>query len=207
MRHEPLASCRVASNEYQNGTSFHMATEPRDSFDRVPSDVARRGAHRGPKRRGRGWITFAWAALATGVLVGLGVVALFAANNSSQFSSSFSGGSSAVASDTPTPTPTIVPTVDPSLSVTILNGTTVEGLATRASDQATTDGWAVGTEANASATDVTVSTVYYSKPNNQAAAAGLAASLGGIAIAQSDQFSDTDLTVVLGIDYKDPGNG
>ena len=178
-----------------------MATEPRDSFDRVPSDVARRGAHRGPKRRGRGWI--AWAALATGILVGLGVVGLFAVNNSSQFTSALDGASS-VASDTPTPTPTVVPTVNPAASVTILNGTTTEGLATRASAQATAAGWTVGAEANASASTVTTSTVYYSDAANQGAALGLAASLGGMPVAQSDQFPGADLTAVLGSDYKDP---
>jgi hypothetical protein len=184
-----------------------MATEPRDSFDRVPSDLARRGAHRGPKRRGRGWITFAWAALATGVLVGLGVVGLFAVNNSNQFTGAFTGGSSSEPADTPTPTPTVVPTINPDASVTILNGTATEGLATRAGDQATAAGWTVGAEANASASDVAVSTVYYADPKNEGAAKGLADSLGGIAIAQSDQFQGADLTAVLGTDYKDPGNG
>ncbi|GGF18758.1 hypothetical protein GCM10011399_10480 [Subtercola lobariae] len=172
----------------------------------MPSDVARRGAHRGPKRRGRGWIIFAWAALATGVLVGLGAVGLFAINNSSTFTSTFTGGSTSAA-DTPTPTPTVVPTVNPAATVTILNGTTTEGLATRAGDQATTDGWSVGAEANASATDIAVSTVYYADANNEGAAKGLAATLGGIAVAQSNQFLGTDLTAVLGADYKDPGNG
>src|ERR1700712_1004382 len=114
-----------------------MATETRDSFDRLPSGISRRGAHRGPKPRGRGWITFAWAALATGVLVGLGVVGLFAVNNGLQFTSSLGGGSSSAASDAATPTPTVAPTVNPAATVTILNGTTTEGLATGAGTRAT----------------------------------------------------------------------
>ena len=49
---------------------------PRDRFDDVPADLARVGAHRAPARRGRGFVTFAWAALATGALVGAGVLGL-----------------------------------------------------------------------------------------------------------------------------------
>ncbi|MEF2976752.1 LytR C-terminal domain-containing protein [Subtercola sp. YIM 133946] len=173
----------------------------------MPTDVARRGAHRGPKRRGRGWIVFAWAALATGVLVGLGVVGLFAVNNGNQFTGVFSGTGSSAAADTATPTPTVQPTTNPAANVTILNGTTTEGLATRAADQATTAGWTVGAEANASSQDVATSTVYYSDPANEGEAKGLAATLGGIAVAVSDQFPGADLTAVLGTDYVDPAAG
>ncbi|QWT23918.1 LytR C-terminal domain-containing protein [Subtercola sp. PAMC28395] len=180
-----------------------MASEPRDSFDRIPADGLRRGVHRGPRPKGRGWVTFAWAALATGLLVGLGVVGLYVVNNGIQFTSSgtSAGSSSAVATDAPVPTPTATPTVDPKLTVTILNGAGVEGLATRAGTRATAGGWSVGAEANASASDVATSTVYYAKAENEGAAKGLAATLGGIAVAQSDQFAGADLTAVLGADY------
>ncbi|MEA9987045.1 MULTISPECIES: LytR C-terminal domain-containing protein [Subtercola] len=182
-----------------------MPTEPQDSFDRAVFDGPRRGVHRGPKPRGRGWVTFAWAALATGVLVGLGVVGLFAINNKINFVGTSGGDSSAVASDAVTPTPTVEPTTNAAAKVTILNGTTVAGLATRAGTQATTAGWAVGAEANASTTDITASTVYYADAGNEGAAKGLAAALGGIAVQQSTQFQGADLTAVLGTDYKDPG--
>ncbi|UFS59600.1 LytR C-terminal domain-containing protein [Subtercola endophyticus] len=170
----------------------------------MPTDLARRGAHRGPKRRGRGWITFAWAALATGVLVGLGVVGLFAVDNSNQFTSAIGGGSSAASSDSATPVPTVEPTTDPAATVTILNGTTTSGLATRAGDRATAAGWTVGAEANASTSDITTSTVYYSDAASEGAAKGLAAALGGISISLSDQFQGATLTAVLGTDYVDP---
>jgi len=62
-----------------------MPKYPRDRFDEVPHDLDRVGAHRSEPRRGRGWIVFAWAALATGVLVGAGVVALGVLNDSFQF--------------------------------------------------------------------------------------------------------------------------
>lgn len=184
-----------------------MAPGPHDSFDRLPADLSRRGVHRGPRPRGRGWITFAWAALATGVLVGLGVVGLLVVNNGIQFSGSGSGsasaGSTAVASESATPTvaPTVAPTVDPKLTVAIQNGTPTEGLATRAGARATEGGWSVGSKANASTSDVKTSTVYFSAAANEGAAKGLAATLGGIAVALSSQFPDADLTVVLGSDY------
>jgi hypothetical protein len=176
-----------------------MASEPHDSFDDLPADLVRRGVHRGPRPRGRGWVTFAWAALATGVLVGLGVLGLFVVNNGLQL-----GTSPIDPAPSETPTPTVLPTVDPSLSVTILNGTTIEGLATRAGGQATDGGWSVGIEANASTTDVTVTTVYYVDAAQEGAAKGLAATLGGVATAVSSQFEGDTLTVVLGTDYKDP---
>ncbi|RFA09957.1 hypothetical protein B7R54_12655 [Subtercola boreus] len=182
-----------------------MASEPSDSFDNLPADVVRRGVHRGPRPRGRGWITFAWAALATGVLVGAGALGLNLINTDLSGSDSSSAGG-AVSSDpaTVTPTPTVVPTVDPAIPVTILNGTDVSGLATRAGGQATDAGWSVSTEANASATDVTTSTVFYSGADDEGAAKGLAESLGGIAVAVSDQYEAGTLTAVLGTDYTDP---
>ncbi|PPF88509.1 hypothetical protein C5B96_02650 [Subtercola sp. Z020] len=184
-----------------------MASEHLDSFDDLPDDLARRGVHRGPRPRGRGWVTFAWAALATGVLVGLGVLGLFVVNNGLQLGTGSAGGGAASSVDpgpSETPTPTVAPTVDPALSVTILNGTTIEGLATRAGGQATDGGWSVGVEANASSSDVTVTTVYYVDASQEGAAKGLAATLGGVATAVSTQFEGDTLTVVLGTDYKDP---
>ncbi|RFA07229.1 hypothetical protein B7R21_13455 [Subtercola boreus] len=184
-----------------------MASEPTDSFDNVPADVVRRGVHRGARPRGRGWVAFAWAALATGVLVGAGALGLLVINNGLAGSGSGSASAGGASSSDPasvTPTPTVVPTVDPSVSVTILNGTGVSGLATRAGGQATDAGWAVSTEANASASDVTTSTVYYSDAAQEGAAKGLAQTLGGVAVAVSDQYEAGTLTAVLGTDYKDP---
>jgi len=68
-----------------------MTRFPHDRFDDV-TDGPRVGAHRGVHRRGRGWIAFAWAALATGVLVGIGVLVLALLNGSYSFTG---GGSSA----------------------------------------------------------------------------------------------------------------
>jgi hypothetical protein len=185
-----------------------MARFAQDSFDRLPAHVERVGAHRGPKARGRGWIVFAWAALATVLLVGAGVTYLAVVNNNIQFHDVFAGGSSsATPTPTPTPTPTVsvAPTTDASLSVTILNGTDNAGLAGRVGDAATAAGWNVGAPANSSTTDFATTTVYYSAAADEGAALGLAQLLGNAHTEQSDAFPGADLTVVLGVDYAGPG--
>ena len=71
-----------------------MANFRTDQFDNLPEDVDRIGAHRGPKVKGRGWITFAWAILATAVLVVGGLYVLSIFNNSIKFSLGASASSS-----------------------------------------------------------------------------------------------------------------
>ena len=185
-----------------------MPAEPRDSFDPVPVDVARRGAHRPPPRRGRGWVTFAWATLATGLLIAIGAAGLFALNNNIQFPDLFANNAASTTPTetptfTPTPTPTVAPTTDPKLAVTILNGTTTEGLATRAANRAEAAGWTVGVRGNADSTKVATTTVYYLDAVNEGAAKGLALALGGAAIVLSDEFPKAELTAIIGTDYHD----
>jgi hypothetical protein len=173
---------------------------PKDRFDTIPDDLRRIGAHRTPRPRGRGWIGFGWAALATVVLIGLGVFGLSLVNGSI----SFKGASPSIsATPTPTPTPTIVPTVDPNLSVFVLNGTTTSGLANSVGDKLVAAGWKVDSRANASETDLTKTIVYYSDAKNQAAALGVAQSLPGATVAETQDYVATgaDLTVVIGSDF------
>ena len=199
-----------------------MAKPESDRFDTIPADLHRTGAHRGPRRKGRGWIAFAWAALATGVIVAGGVVGLAIINDNIQFGGILGGTTVSTPTPTPTPTPTITPIVDGAASVTILNGTETVGLAASVGDAMREAGWAgVGSTANASATDFKTTTVYYVDPANEAAALGLAdslfakatadASANGVALSitsvrveQSDQFQGAQLTVVLGADFVEP---
>lgn len=200
-----------------------MAKPPADRFDSIPDDLHRTGAHRGPRRSGRGWIAFAWAALATGIIVAGGVIGLAIINNSIQFTGILGGTTTAsTPTPTPTPTPTITPIVDPALSVTVLNGTETAGLAASVGDAMREAGWdGVGSTANASATDFKTTTVYYGDPTHEAAALGLADSLfakatadaaaagvtlsiTAVRVEQSDQFQGANLTVVLGSDFVEP---
>jgi hypothetical protein len=179
---------------------------PRDRFDEIPDDLKRVGAHRAPRPRGRGWIAVGWAALATVVLVGAGIVGLSLVNGSISFhgpGASSSRTASTSPTPSPSPTPTVVPTVNPALTVNVLNGTTREGLATSVGDKLTAAGWKVGALANADQTNIAQTIVYYNDPANQGAALGVAQSVPGSTVQQSTAFSDggADITVVIGANY------
>ncbi|TDN42568.1 LytR cell envelope-related transcriptional attenuator [Curtobacterium flaccumfaciens] len=187
---------------------------PRDRFD----DVAvgpRVGAHRGAQRRGRGWIAFAWAALATGVLVGLGVLALALLNGSYSFpgsttSPSASSSASATAKPSASSTPSApasqapaagTPADQGSSTLVVLNGTTTTGLAAKGSAALTAAGWKVTSTGDAGTTGSTSTIVYYQQASQAAVAQGIAKSLGVTAVQQSAAFPNADISVVLGADY------
>lgn len=168
-----------------------MTEYPHDRFDRAPGTLARVGAHRAPRRRGRGWITAGWAALATVVLVTVGVLGLTQIDRQ-------------VADTGATAAPLVTPTVDPGSSVVMLNATTTAGLAAGASRKATAAGWKVTSTANADASNVKRTTVYYTTAPQAGAAAGLAKTLGVSRTALSTKFAvegSNRLTVVLGADF------
>lgn len=184
---------------------------PRDRFDDV-ADGPRVGAHRGAQRRGRGWIAFAWAALATGVLVGLGVLVLALLNGSYSFdgSTSPSASSSASATSEPSSSPSSsapeapaagTPADQGTTSVVVLNGTTTTGLAAKASATLTSAGWKVTSTGDAGTTGTTATIVYYQQTAQASVAQGIAKSLGVTAVQQSAAFPNADISVVLGADY------
>jgi hypothetical protein len=182
-----------------------MATTPPDRFDSVPDDLLRIGAHRSASTRGRGWIAFAWAALATGVLVAAGLYGLAVIRGTIDLPFA---AQSAPASDapSPTPTPTIVAKIDPALPITVLNGTTRAGLATAAGDDLVKQGWTgasaqVGSRTNAGATNITATVVYYGAAANEAAARAMVLSLKTGEIRLSPAYPGSPITVVLGSDY------
>jgi cytoskeletal protein RodZ len=184
---------------------------PRDRFDDV-ADGPRVGAHRGAQRRGRGWIAFAWAALATGVLVGLGVLVLALLNGSYSFtgstapsassSASATSSASASASAPASQAPAVgTPAEQGSTTVVVLNGTTTTGLAAKASTALTSAGWKVTSTGDAGTTGATATIVYYQQAAQAAVAQGIAKSLGVTAVQQSAAFPNADISVVLGADY------
>ncbi|MBT1545768.1 LytR C-terminal domain-containing protein [Curtobacterium aurantiacum] len=194
---------------------------PRDRFDDV-ADGPRVGAHRGAQRRGRGWIAFAWAALATGVLVGIGVLVLALLNGSYSFNGSDSPSASTSASATAKPSATSKPSASSSAgsgsagsdsaaaatpaqqgttTVVVLNGTTTTGLASRASAALTGAGWQVASTGDAGTTGSTSTIVYYQQASQAAVAQGIAKQLGVTAVQQSAAFPNADVSVVLGADY------
>ncbi len=186
-----------------------MATYQKDRFDSVPDDLLRTGAHRGPQKRGQGWIAFAWAALATGILVVVGLLGLAIVNGKLTEIPFFGGVSSTSPSPSITPSATALPLLNAALPITVLNGTPTTGLANTVGDNLVKQGWGgaalkVGSRANAATADVKQTVVYYSDPANEGAARALVLSLKTGTIRLSNVYSPSPMTVVIGSDYKIP---
>jgi hypothetical protein len=184
-----------------------MANFRTDQFDNIPQNIDRVGAHRGPKVRGRGWIGFMWAVLATAVLIVGGLYVLSLENSSIKFF----GNVAAEPTDTPTssPTPEITPITDPAsikkrhITVTVLNGTDINGTQQAVGKLLKGDGWKVTSEANASESTIKTTTVYYTDAVNKDVAEGiqLALGTGTIELTSTNIFPGAPITVVIGSDY------
>ncbi|MBD3942773.1 LytR C-terminal domain-containing protein [Microbacterium sp. NEAU-LLC] len=171
---------------------------PQDRFDDLP-DTDRVGAHRAENPRMRGWVVLLWAALATVVLIAVGIFGTLIA----------SGRIDLAPTPTPTvaPAPEVTPVKDTTYQVQILNATPEEGLATQMKDTVVNAGWAEDAVAagGAGSQDFPTTTVFYSDPADAAAAAGLAEVIGGAATEQSDAYPAPSadvkqLTIVIGLD-------
>lgn len=184
-------------------------TFPPDRFDDV-ADLKRVGAHRAPTPKGRGWIAFLVAVVATLVLVGVGTLALFGLNDRIDF---FGGSAAPSATATPTPTPTeAAPVVDPAASILVLNGTTTDGLAGAAAAALAAAGFTQQIPtSDASTDDVAASGVYYQDASQEGVARAIANALGGIPIQITDQYAIPveegeapvlRIVVVVGADYQ-----
>jgi hypothetical protein len=180
-----------------------MAKYPRDQFDDIPVDLARVGAHRAPVKPGRGWITFAWAALFTGIFVVGGLAGL-----------NFLRGQSFLG-EAPTNTisasveVTAEPILDPSLiaperaiTITVLNGTTTVDLENVAATQLA--GWPIAAALVASDRTEEKTVIYYSDPANEDVARGLVIALGVGEVRESSAYLGAPVTIVLGADYTPP---
>jgi len=186
-----------------------MASYPKDRFDDLPADLVRVGAHRAPKKRGGGWIAFAWAALATGLLVVGGLYGLSRIDSSISFDIP---GVAAPTEEPTTPAPIVTPTATPltdpaaidparSITITVLNGTAEPATLNAAADALAAAGWPIGGRAAASAADVTATTVYYSNPADEDIARGLVEALGVGDVRESTAFLGAPITIVIGSDY------
>jgi hypothetical protein len=186
-----------------------MASFPRDQFDEVQDGTGRVGAHRAPARRGRGWIGFAWAVLATGVLVLVGLIVLARLG---QFTfPTIGGGAAPSASSSASASPTAQPITDPSavpsdlaagLTISVLNGTADSTLDDKAGDQIKNAGWPDPARADSSSHTEKTTVVYYSDARYEGVARGIAQLLGVKQVQLSDAFLGAVVTVVLGSDYK-----
>ncbi|GAA3760188.1 hypothetical protein GCM10022240_10980 [Microbacterium kribbense] len=175
------------------------STYPRDSFDEAAADGERVGAHRAENPHLRGWVIFAWAALATILLIALGIVGTLLV----------SGRLAPLPAAGPTQSAasTVTPVVDTSYNVLILNATGTPGAATSVTSALVAAGWNRSSVSPGDAgSTYPTTTVYYTLPQDAGAAAGLAKLIGGAAVVQSDRYQPAgdpearQLTIVLGAD-------
>lgn len=192
-----------------------MASTPRDRFDDIPPDLRRVGAHRAPARRGRGWVNFAWAALATGVLIVGGLYGLSRVNPAISFEIPVIAGGEAEPGATVTPKPEVTPVTDPALvdpalklTLSVFNAAPTDGQEQAAATQIEQAGWPEPATATASARDQEKSAIYYNGAQYEAVALGLAQLLGVDAarVANSDAYLGAWVTIVLGADYVPPAS-
>jgi hypothetical protein len=190
-----------------------MASTPRDRFDDLPDDLVRVGAHRAPAKRGRGWINFAWAALATGVLIIGGLYGLSRVNPAISFELPDLGGGVAEPGTSSTPQPEVTPITDPALidpalelTISVLNATPTTDLEDAAADQLGLAGWPKPAAAVATERDLESTIIYYNGAQFEPIALGLAQLLGidPANTVNSDAYLGAAVTIVLGADYVPP---
>ncbi len=148
----------------------------------------------------RGWVVLLWAVLATIVLITVGIFGTLL----------MTGRVVLIPTPEPTvaPLPVVTPVVDTTYDVLVLNATPEQGLATRMKDVVVAGGWAEDAvlASEAGSTDFPETTIYYYRPEDAAAAAGLAEVIGGAKLEQSDVYQPADdpeakqLTIVIGLD-------
>lgn len=194
-----------------------------DRFDTLSDGIDRVGAHRAPATSGRGWVGFAWAALATGLLVGGGILglSLFTDSINLPFTDALGGDTAQPLPDETVPE-TVAPVQNPDVSISVLNGTTTQGLANAVGDTLVAGGWcgatgvnevtdgpcvgrsSEGSRANAATQDISATVVYYRDAVDESAARALVESLGVGEVQLSDVYPQSPITVVVGADYTSP---
>lgn len=175
-------------------------TYPKDRFDQIPPTSGRVGAHRAENPHMRGWVVLLWAAVATVVLVAVGIFGtLVVTGRVTLF-------------PTPEPTvaapPVVTPVLDTTYEVLVLNATPEAGLANRTRDDIIAAGWSADLvlAGDAGSQDFATTTVYYPLASDEAAALALAEVIGGAEVAQSEVYQPLDnpearqLAVVIGLD-------
>jgi hypothetical protein len=183
-----------------------VPNHPTDRFDELPplNDSRRIGAHRAEQPRIRRSRVLLWAAIATVVLVALGVGATLWAGGR------FGPGPGSSAA--PTAVATADPVVDTSYTVLVLNATPQDGLGGTLSADIVAAGWSADdvTAGDAGSHDFALTTVFYAHTEDEGAARGLAQAIGGANVELSEAYQDVEdetlrqLVVVIGLDRATP---
>lgn len=187
----------------EDGTESPSARQsyPEDRFDRVQHS-GRVGAHRVTARPRYIWQYLIAGLLGFAVLTTVGILAVQSIGGSGKLPLTSSGGTSGSAE------PTVEAELDPEATIAILNGTSTQNLAAALDQIVTAEQWGkIQFSGSAATTDVAISAVFYSSPDDAAAAAGLAEKLGGVSTYTSEEYESygVRLVVLLGADYTGPG--
>ena len=189
----------MADQQVDEAPRTAAASLGEDRFDRLPKG-RRVGAHRLVARPRRFWVYLVSALLGVALLTGAGI---FWVQNVGGGSSSGldQGGQLPLVNRTE-------PEIDPGASVAVLNGTAVPGLEVGVADAIAANGWGqIGFTEVAATNEVQISAVFYTAAEDEAAALGLAAELGGVSTYQSEDYAQygVRLVVLIGADYAGPG--
>lgn len=187
-----------------------MASFPQDQFDQIPADLERRGAHRAPAPRGRGWRAVGIALVVTVLLTAAGLFAL--TRLVPGFTIPLPNWAIPVF-DQPEvpPLPEAEPVTDPAevpddldLSLAVLNASTSPGVQNTVGDLLEERGWPDPVRSTASRDDVEETAVYYRSAAAEGVARGIVEQLGVGRVILSDAYPGAEVTVVLGSDYVAP---
>ena len=190
---------------------------PQDEFDAPPDPDAPRGVHRAPRTAWSRW----WPFLAVIVIVPLlawGTVTVLAQRGRLTDLTGSTGSSSAPAQSTspsatasgaaptsasPSQAPTsAAPGVNKGVTLNVLNGSKVAGLAKKVGDQLLAAGFTTVKTGNATATTPAASTVFYASDSLKATADLVAQTIKVSTVVLSPADAGTGITVVL---RSDPG--
>lgn len=176
----------------------------KDRFDDLPDDGRRVGAHRAEHPRIRTGRLVLWSAVATVVIVVVGIGGVLWATGRLTPAPAASGAIAVEA------------VVDTSYSVLVLNATGQAGIANAVAEEVVAADWTEDavSAGEAGTDDFAMTTVYYASPDDEGAARGLAETIGGAEVALNDVYqplddpdtTDTDeadvkqLVIVVGLD-------
>ncbi|MFT4051235.1 MAG: LytR C-terminal domain-containing protein [Microbacterium sp.] len=175
-----------------------QTSAPKDRFDELPEDGRRLGAHRAENPGVRAGAVLLWAAVATVVLVVVGVAGtMFATGRITLFPTA-----AATAESTVTAVPTAEPVLDTSYTVLILNATPQDGLAGEMREVVVAAGWSEDAviDGDAGSEDFETTTVYYATADDEGAARGLAQAIGGAEVQLNDVYQIADDTSTTDVD-------
>lgn len=175
-----------------------------DEFDEIETG-RRSGAHRqdSSAQSNVGAIALVIILALVAVLLVVAAINIITSSMKDPESNVADSASDKTASASPSPSESEVSVADSSLTVDVLNGSGVSGVAKKFSEAVEEKGWGIGQVGNYS-TGLTDSTVYYSGDANASQAKLVADALGIEATEASTDF-DADITVVICSDIAERG--